>query len=299
MFKAQTSPIQLSHQIDRIENISRADFQRLYMKPQKPVIIKHLFGKNSKVYEWTFNYFLNELGHLEVGVFDNENEKQQDAQSYKRANLKMKFGDYLQLIQDKPTTKRLFLFNVFKHKTELLKDFRFPNIADKVFTFLPLAFFGGKGAITRIHRDMDNSCVFLTELVGYKRIVLFDPTYSKLLYQYPFSTHTSVDINNPDFEKYPGLKYIKGIDIILEPGDTIFMPAGWWHHIEYNTAGLGFAMRSLSPYLKDRLLGIWQVGIMTHIDEVLIKVFNQKWFNWKKERVIKNAQKEIKEFSHS
>lgn len=299
MFKAQTSSIQLSNQIDRIENISRADFQRLYMKPQKPVIIKHLFGKNSKVYGWSFNYFLNELGHLEVGVFDDENEKQQDAQSYKRANLKMKFGDYLQLIQDKPTTKRLFLFNVFKHKTELLKDFKFPNIADKVLTFLPLAFFGGKGAITRIHRDMDNSCVFLTELVGYKRIVLFDPKYSKLLYQYPFSTHTSIDINNPDFEEYPGLKYIKGFDIILEPGDTIFMPAGWWHHIEYNTAGLGFAMRSLSPYLKDRLLGIWQVGIMTHIDEILIKVFNQKWFNWKKERVIKNAQKEIKEFSHS
>ena len=299
MFKAQTSTIQLSNQIDRIENFSREDFQRLYMKPQKPVIIKHLFGKNSKVYEWSFNYFLNELGHLEVGVFDDENEKQQDAQSYKKANLKMKFGDYLQLIQEKPTTKRLFLFNVFKHKTELLKDFKFPNIADKVLTFLPLAFFGGKGAVTRIHRDMDNSCVFLTELVGYKRIVLFHPKYSKLLYQYPFSTHTSVDINNPDFEKYPGLKFIKGIDVILEPGETIFMPAGWWHHIEYNTAGLGFAMRSLSPHLKDRLLGIWQVGIMTHIDEILIKVFNQKWFNWKKERVLKNAQKEIKEFSQS
>jgi hypothetical protein len=299
MFKAQTSSIQLSNQIDRIENISREDFQRLYMKPQKPVIIKHLFGKNSKVYEWSFNYFLNELGNLEVGVFDDENEKQQAAQSYKRANLKMKFGDYLQLIQDKPTTKRLFLFNVFKHKTELLKDFKFPNIADKVLTFLPLAFFGGKGAITRIHRDMDNSCVFLTELVGYKRIVLFDPKYSKLLYQYPFSTHTSVDINNPDFEKYPGLKYLKGFDIVLEPGETIFMPAGWWHHIEYNTAGLGFAIRSLSPYLKDRLLGIYQVGIMTHMDEILIKVFNKKWFNWKKEKAIKNAQKEIKEFSHS
>ncbi len=299
MYKPQTNSIQLSNQIDRIDNISREDFQRLYMKPQKPLIIKHLFGKNSKVYKWSFNHFFNELRDLEVGVFDDENEKQQDAQSYKKANLKMKFGDYLQLIQDKPTTKRLFLFNVFKHKKELHNDFKFPNIADKVLAFFPLAFFGGKGAITRIHRDMDNSCVFLTELVGYKRIVLFEPKYSTLLYQYPFSTHTSIDINNPDFEKYPGLKYIKGFELILEPGDTIFMPAGWWHHIEYNTACLGFAVRSLSPNLKDRLLGIWQVGIMTHIDEVLIKFFNQKWLNWKKEKVIKNAQKEIKEFSHS
>lgn len=293
MVTKKSISLDLNNHIDVVENISREDFQKYYMIPQRPVIIKHLYGKDAKVYDWTFEYFSKELGHIDVGVFDDESEKKQDDRSYKKAPKTMKFGDYLELIQEKPTTKRLFLFNVFKHKKELHEHFKFPNIADKVLTFLPLAFFGGQGAITRIHRDMDNSCVFLTELAGYKRVVLFDPKYSQKLYQYPFSTHTSIDVNQPDFVKYPALKDVKGIDCTIGPGDTIFMPAGWWHHIEYNTAGLGFAIRSLSPHISDRLLGFWQVGIMTHLDEFLNKLFREKWFAWKIRNAKKRAEREM------
>jgi hypothetical protein len=283
----------LNNEIDVVENIGYDEFQSKYMIPQKPVIIRHLYGEKAKVYSWTFDYFAKELGNLEVGVFDDESETRNDNCSYKLANHKMKFGDYLKLIQEKPTTKRLFLFNVFKHKKDLLDHFKFPNIANNVFRFLPLAFFGGKGAITRIHRDMDNSCVFLTELAGFKRAVLFSPKYSSLLYQYPFSTHSSIDINNPDYRKYPGLKYVKGIDCTIGPGDTLFMPAGWWHHIEYNTPGLGFAIRSLSPHFKDRLLGAYQVGVMTHLDEILNKILGKRWYDWKNKTAIERAEKAI------
>lgn len=215
MVASKSVSLDLNNHIDVVENISKEDFQKYYMKPQRPVIIKHLYGKNAKVYDWTFDYFSKELGQIDVGVFDDESEKRQDDRSYKKAPKTMKFGDYLELIQEKPTSKRLFLFNVFKHKKELHDHFKFPDIAEKVLTFLPLAFFGGQGAITRIHRDMDNSCVFLTELAGYKRVVLFDPKYSEKLYQYPFSTHTSIDVNNPDFKKYPALKDLKGIDCTI------------------------------------------------------------------------------------
>ncbi|MBK9510628.1 MAG: cupin-like domain-containing protein [Cytophagaceae bacterium] len=50
-------------------------------------------------------------------------------------------------------------------------------------------------------------------------------------------------------KKYPGLKYVQGIDCTIGPGDTIFMPAGWWHHIEYSTAGLGLRGR-WSPHIS-------------------------------------------------
>lgn len=285
-----TEVLDLSLPIDRVENISREEFQEKYMIPQKPVIIKHMYGKDAKVYQWTFDYFAKELGEIEVGVYDDESEERKDDRSYKSAGKKMKFKEYLDLIQERPTTKRLFLFNVFKHKKELHKHFKFPDIADKVVEFLPLAFFGGQGAETRIHRDMDNSCVFLTELVGSKRVVLFSPDYSKKLYQYPFSTHTSIDVNHPDFNKYPELSNVVGYDCTINAGDTIFMPAGYWHHIEYNTAGLGFAVRSLSPHISDRLVGFWQVGIMTHLDESFNKLFGDKWFSWKKKAATNRAK---------
>ena len=274
--------LKLITEIDRVEGITREEFQENYMKPQKPVIIKHLFGSEAPVYQWGFEDFKRELGHIEVGVYDAEEEQIKEDRSYKSAPSKMKFGDYLDLIQQAPTTKRLFLFDVFKFKKELKEDFNFPDIADNVFKFLPLAFFGGQGSVTRIHRDMDNSNVFLTELVGTKRVVLFDPKYSKMLYQYPFGTHTSIDVNDPDYGKYPALSKVEGYDVILNAGETVFMPSGWWHHIEYHSAGMGFAIRSLSPYIKDRLRGAYQIGVLTHLDELMRRMMpGNSWFNYK------------------
>ncbi len=285
--------LELTKEIDKVEGITREEFQEKYMKPQIPVIIKHFYGEDAPIYQWTFNKFVDELGALEVGVYDSEGEKRQDDRSYKGAPSTMKFGEYLKLVQEKPTTKRLFLFNVFKHKKELLNDFEFPNVADNVLKFLPFAFFGGEGAITRIHRDMDNSNVFLTELVGKKRVVLFHPKYSTKLYRYPFGTHTSVDINDPDYNKYPALKEVKGIDCMIEAGDTLFMPSGYWHHIEYHSAGMGFSMRSLSPNFSARLRGMYQVGFLTHVDELARKVLNGKWFEIKKNMAQRRANAAI------
>ncbi|RMG86496.1 MAG: cupin-like domain-containing protein [Bacteroidetes bacterium] len=287
-------PLKLTNEIDRVEGITREEFQEKYMIPAKPVIIRHFYGKDAPLYKkWTFDYFKKELGHLEVGVFDVEGEERKDDRSYKSAHTTMKFGEYIDLILSGPTTRRLFLFNVFKHKKDLFNDFEFPDVADNVLKMLPFAFFGGKGSLTRIHRDMDNSNVFLTELQGRKRIVLFDPKYSTLLYRYPFGTHTSVDINNPDYDRYPGLHYVEGIDCFIEPGDTIFMPAGWWHHIEYHAPGLGFSMRSLSPHWTTRLRGLYQVGVLTHLDDAIRVVLKDKWHKIKTNMADKRAQAEL------
>lgn len=284
-------PLQLIDGIDRVDGITRKEFQEKYMKPQKPVIVKHFYGKDAPMYKkWTFDYFKRELGDIEVGIYDVEGKARKDDRSYKGANDFMKFGDYLDMVQAGPSSRRLFLFNVFKHKPDLFNDFEFPDVADRVLKKLPLAFFGGEGAVTRIHRDMDNSNVYLTELHGKKRVVLFDPKYSDMLYRYPFGTHTSIDINNPDYEKYPALDKVVGYDCVIEAGDTVFMPSGWWHHIEYQSAGIGFSMRSISPKTTTVLRGLYQIGFLTHVDEAMRILLKDKWFNLKKEIAEKRAE---------
>lgn len=288
-------PLQLIKDgVDYVEGITREEFQEKYMKPQRPVIVKHFYGEDAPLYKkWNFDYFKDELGDIEVGIYDAEGTKRQDDRSYKGAPDTMKFGDYLDMVQAGPTSRRLFLFNVFKYKPELFNDFAFPKVADRVLKKLPFAFFGGEGAVTRIHRDMDNSNVYLTELHGNKRVVLFDPKYSDMLYRYPYGTHTSIDINNPDYEKYPALDKVVGYDCTIEAGDTVFMPSGWWHHIEYRTAGIGFSMRSVSPYTSTLLRGLYQVGFLTHVDEVARFFLKDKWFDYKKNLAHERAEKAL------
>lgn len=100
-------------------------------------------------------------------------------------------------------------------------------------------------AVARMHRDMDNSNVFLTEFSGDKKVVLFSPNYDKLLYRYPFTTHTGVEIEDPDYDKFPGLHDVRGQHTILKKGETLFMPSRYWHYIRYNSVGIGMAFRSL------------------------------------------------------
>lgn len=268
----------LTTRIDPLENITREEFEKKYLIPQKPVIIKNFFQDDALYSIWTYDYFLESIGDVEVGVYDDEKTVRKDDRSYKSADMTMPFGEYLRLIQEGSTTKRIFLFNIFKHMPELKQDFHFPKTTNKYIKKLPFVFFGGKGAVTRIHHDMDFSNVFLTEITGKKRVILFHPKYSKHLYRYPFGVHSSVDPLNPNFEKYPAMVYAEGLDVTLEKGETLFMPSGYWHHIVYEESSFGLAIRSLSPRWSQRMRGAMNVAVLTHVDEIMRYCLGRRWF---------------------
>lgn len=283
--------VNIQQNIDVVQGITRKDFEENYYYPQKPVVIKGLVDGYPASEKWNFQFFKDEMGDMEVGVFDGALEKAD--RSFKHPDYFMKFRDYLNEIEAGPTKKRLFLFNPFKVNKRLFEDFEFPKICSGFLRSFPFMFFGGDGSVTRIHQDMDMSCVFLTQFTGKKRVVLFDPKYSSLLYRLPYNVHTAINIDKPDFQKFPGLKYVTGQEALLDYGDTIFIPAGWWHHIEYVGSGFSMSLRCLSPRVKDLVQGGWNVTVNTHLDEIMLKMRGKKWFNYKERVAIKNAKRAI------
>lgn len=279
-------PIDFKNRLETVEATNKEKFVEEYLKKQKPVIIKNLF-QHQAICKWDFNFFKEKLGNQEIGLFDSS-EKYKD-RSFKHAPIKMRFSEYIDLLHQGPTSLRIFLFDPFKLKPSLKNDFKFPDIGVRILKSLPFMFFGGEGAITRIHKDMDMSNVFLTHLAGKKRVVLFHPKYSRLLYQYPFGVHSSVDIDHPDFKKFPGLKYVKGYECILEKGDTLFMPSGWWHHIEYLNAGFSISHRAPGAIAQ----GLWQVSVVHYTDELMRKVLGNRWSSYKEKKAHALAEKII------
>ena len=271
--------------------ITREEFYTKYYDPQKPVVLRGLWKPYPAYNKWTMDFFKQSMGNIEVGLFGNR--KEDLSKTLQEPNETMRFDEYLNLIEREPSDLRLFLFPVFKYKPELLKDFDYPAIV-KGYVKIPFMFFGPPKSIVRMHQDIDMGNVFLTQFHGTKRVLLFPPSQSTLLYRLPFNVHSTVDVDNPDYEEYPGLKYVKGMNAVLEHGDTLFMPSGYWHHIEYLTGGFGLAVRTLANTIPVKLKGVWYIAILRNVDNLLRKINDKKWFAYKKKIAKDRAKKAMK-----
>jgi len=85
----------------------------------------------------------------------------------------------------------------------------------------------------------------------------------------------------------------KGYEVILEHGDTLFMPAGYWHHMEYIESGFAMSLRAMQADLGGKLQGVWNLFGMRGIDTMMKKTAPIWWYNQKKEKIYQLADREI------
>lgn len=280
----------LSKKIDVINYQNDSlNFKKQYLRTQTPVIIKGLAEQTIAGKKWSLSYFKDTMGDILLDVYDNSN-KNAAASAYTKADLKMKFKDYLEIIEkNEHTDLRIFLCNLFKYNPELSKDFPCPSIFKGLLDHKGFMFFGGKDTTVRIHYDIDMSNVLHTHFGGRKRVLLFAPEYSKLLYRLPFNTYSLANFDNPDYKKYPALRYVKGYEFILEHGDTLFMPSGYWHYMTYLEGSFSVSYRKISPVLKDQIHGAMNLMLYLPVDKFLNKLLGNKWLMHKKELAQKRA----------
>jgi len=220
--------------VDRVENISPEDFKKNYYNTMKPLVITGMAKQWPGYNKWNWDYFIDIVGDKEVGVYNNI--KSDAYTPINTADDYMKFGDYLKQVKQGPLGLRIFLFNIFQHAPQLVKDFTWPDAYAKGFVKkYPMLFVGGQGSITHIHFDIDMSHIFHTQFMGKKRVLLFPFEEQHKLYRKPWEVLSVADFTNYyekfDYENFPATKLAKGYEVILEHGDTLFMPAGYWHHM--------------------------------------------------------------------
>lgn len=284
----------LSLKIDKVDKISPEQFETHYLRPQRPLVIKGLTKSTYAGKLWSIDYFRKTMGHHEVDLYDNRNQ-QRAASANTSPDLKMRFADYLDIIKsNEHTDLRIFLFNMFKLNPYLKDEFPCPEIFKGFLDDIGYMFFGGKDTTVRIHYDIDMSNVLHTQFAGRKRVVLIDPQYSDLLYRLPFNTYSLIDPAKPDYKKYPALLLVKGYDLILEPGDSLFMPSGYWHFMTYLEGGFSISYRKIAQTAFTKWEGINNMCLAMPFDKLCNKVIGARWLQTKKEIARKRAAHTIK-----
>jgi len=221
--------------IERRSNVSRAEFFERYYAANRPVIITDIMKGWKALSSWSPAYFKELCGDMTVEITaGRESDKQYEVNLQDHKAL-IRFGDYIDAVVNGGTSNDYYLVaNNFFFKQEgarlLCDDFeQFPEYLDdsRVSEYGSM-WFGPAGSITPLHHDVMN--ILFAQVFGRKRFTLIPSNHVHVLYN-DKGVFSEVDVENPDFDKYPMFKDVSSLQVVVEPGEVVFIPVGWWHHV--------------------------------------------------------------------
>ena len=225
-----------SIEIERRNNLSGEEFYVNYYAKNKPVIITDMITEWPALSLWTPNYLKANYGDTEVEIMANRNSDDQYEINMENHKKKIQLGDYVNIVVNQGENNDSYMVanNRNLENTQLgrlLEDIVMPpeyldqsNSSGKVFFW-----FGSAGTITPLHYD--EVPLMMAQIYGRKRWQIIPPIYTPFLYN-NVGVFSEVDCENPDYNKYPLFEEVKIIEVVLEPGEIIFVPTGWWHQVK-------------------------------------------------------------------
>ncbi|XP_078659529.1 hypoxia-inducible factor 1-alpha inhibitor-like [Branchiostoma floridae x Branchiostoma belcheri] len=143
-----------------------------------------------------------------------------------------------------------------------------------------LLLIGMAGNVTPVHYDEQQN--FFAQVKGYKRCILFAPEQIECLYPYPVhhpcDRQSQVDFDKPDYNRFPKFRYASGVEAVVGPGDVLYIPMYWWHHIESlleggHTTSVNFWYKA-GPTPRNivyPLKPVQKMAIMRNIEKMLVE----------------------------
>lgn len=236
--------------LERIDNPSPEFFRRRYLDKRRPVVITGLASRWRAVTRWSPEFLQREFGHHPIVV---ERSRSQRPSNDPMEFLRNRYYEDAQLGkivgvmmsgQHPPGAYYVTYSTIFEKAPELLQDFEvlprvlgipshYPEALRNRLTLRPGFWFGPAGTVSAAHFDRQEN--FNAQITGRKKWTLYAPEDSRHLYypslEMPTVIFSPVDIEAPDLQRFPAFAEAQPHETILEPGEILFIPSGWWHHV--------------------------------------------------------------------
>lgn len=234
-----------SGSVERRRDVSREEFLRDYYSRNRPVILTGLMQNWKAPSLWTPEYLKARYGSETVEITAERDSDPMYEFNIENHNRKVLFSDYVDMVTDRGESNDYYLIarnHVLEQKgmIGLLEDIEaFPEYLNAKTPENIRLWFGPAGAVSQLHCDTTN--VLMAQVYGRKRIKLIPSNQLHLVYSLR-GTYSQVDCENPDYEKYPLFKNATTIELLLEPGEVLFLPVGWWHHVRALDISISLSM---------------------------------------------------------
>jgi hypothetical protein len=240
-----------------IRSLGELDIPTFYGSFYGPRLPLHVIGMavGWKATKWTETYLKSKLGRKRVKVYYNESaifDYNAKATTGIVRRYTMTFADAFDLMKsDRGGSYYIQQQDLRRELPELLPDVDQPSLLDR-WRMIDATniWIGGRGCKTPLHFDKYEN--FLVQIYGRKQVTLFPPGQSENLYPARgdvlehcsrvnfFAPNLSLHPLFPEAEKHK-------TQLVLEPCDALYIPAGWWHAVESleRSISLNFWWRSL------------------------------------------------------
>ncbi|HVT16159.1 MAG TPA: cupin-like domain-containing protein [Thermoanaerobaculia bacterium] len=221
---------------ERRATLSRTEFLESYYAPNRPVILTAIMEDWPALARWNPAYLKEACGDAIVEIVSGRDRDPRYEINSPAHKTNIRFGDYVDLVTGGGESNDYYLVanNGFFGRPEaqrLYADIRFfPEFLDpangsgRVFFW-----FGPAGTVTPLHHDVMN--VLLAQVYGRKQITLISPDQTPWVYN-EVGVYSEVDCDNPDHRRHPLFSRVRPMRFVLQPGESLFLPVGWWHHVK-------------------------------------------------------------------
>ena len=232
-----------------------------------PCIVRNLPIFNRAVDRWDVDYLYEHMGTQLYHTFASSQNAKRFAYSFECRNeggyepstiaeaCRMTFQDFVHKQQVNEDGKSYYLQTpVLRYEDGIVTSAKFDDVLEAdlhtmnrqlVHEIAQMGCFGELSRnqlfvsysdfLTAAHYDQQHNLYL--QLRGCKRFLLFDVTCAECLYPYPvhhsLDRKARVDLEDLDVNQWPragGLKG-RGVDAMLFPGDLLFLPMSWFHHV--------------------------------------------------------------------
>jgi len=239
-------------EVHRRAGIGRKEFVDCYVRPNRPVIFTDITHDWQARRVFSFHFFRHNFADLSLDV----------------RGRSFRLGELLDRLEAGDAGPELYPCKLDLRRPELSELARMveprPAVLKPDRTNSPLLprrflqglydleiFFGGKGGeFPYLHYDYLGLYAFINQLQGRKEFTLFSPDQQAYLYpckDRPWLSRIE-DHHRPDLERFPLFRRARPITVVLEAGETLFIPRKWYHTARSLEPTISVAMDQLCHF---------------------------------------------------
>lgn len=234
-------------EIERRSGVSAQELRSRYLRFAEPVILTDVIDQWPALQSWTDEYLKERAGTLLTQVCLGRDASADPDININELFQTLPFSDVVDRIASAGESNDIYLVgnnNFFSNAgaEEILKD-----LDDKIETYLDgrglvpdrLSFwFGPAGTRTKLHHDPTG--VLYAQIRGQKRFRMLSPNNAPALLS---AENTYAKLPVDVAAKEAGDRVY---EVVLQPGELLLLPAGWWHEVTALTPSISLGVTNLA-----------------------------------------------------